>query len=237
MPQIIVPKRLPEGVPASSVEAIKRLIRSRRQVFGVPGASLTWGIEGSSSSDVGAGIEGEKMTAKILNAWVTKHPSALVFHSVLWPGVEGDTDHIVVVGNHLLLIDSKRWKSKRKYSVTASGSILRGTVAFPEGNVKMVPALKAWRQVLESKVARVSGVVCVAQDEVFVPYDENWRKAPYKLVTAEKLEEYLDRFVERDVAQRNKDVIDLATVSTVAVRLVKPRDRRSEFINTKAFKK
>ena len=36
----------------------------------------------------------------------------------------------------------------------------------------------------------------IAQNEVFVPYDNNWYKSPFKLVTAEQLPEFLDNFTE-----------------------------------------
>lgn len=235
MPRLITPAKLPQGVPSSALEATKRLIKEGRQVFGVPAASLTWGIEGKVSTDVGAGIEGEKKTALILGEWVKKHPTALVFHSVLWPGVEGDTDHIVIIGKQFILIDSKRWKSKRTYSVTAKGEIMRGKVPFPEGKVKMGGALRSWRDVVGART-RVSGLVCVAQDEVFVPYDQNWKKAPYRLVTAEKLDEFLDNFVEKNAPGEKADFVDLGIVMEVIFRLVKPRDRRSELINTQAWK-
>lgn len=235
MPKLINPVKLPEGVPSSALETTKRLIKEGRQVFGVPAASLTWGIDGKVSAEVGAGIEGEKKTALILGEWVKKHPTALVFHSVVWPGVEGDTDHVVIIGKQFMLIDSKRWKSKRTYSVTAKGEIMRGKVPFPEGKVKMGGALHSWRQIIGSR-ARVSGLVCVAQDEVFVPYDQNWKKAPYRLVTAEKLDEFLDNFVTKNAPPEKSDFIDLGIAMEAVSRLVKPRDRRAELINTQAWK-
>lgn len=234
--RLLKPSTPPSGVTERALYHIEQLVKSGRQVYGVPAASLTWGIDGEGGEEVNAGIEGEKKTGKILAEWVKRHPDALVFHSVRWPGSEGDTDHMVVVGRNVILIDSKRWKAKRKYSVTARGSILRGTVAFPEGNVKMLPAMKSWREVF-GKGVRVQGVVCISQDEVFVPYDENWRKAPFKLVTAEKLEEFLDRHLERNIKKENRNVFDMGIISKIAVRLVKPRNRRAEVINLKAAKK
>lgn len=234
MPRLIIPKQLPGNVPSSALEATKRLIKTGRQVYGVPAASLTWGVDGKVSEEVGAGIEGEKKTALILGEWVKKHPTALVFHSVMWPGVEGDTDHVIVIGKQVILVDSKRWKSKRTYSVTAKGEIMRGKVHFPEGKVKMNGALASWRKIIGSR-ARVSGLVCVAQDEVFVPYDQNWKKAPYRLVTAEKLDEFLDNFVTKNAPPEKSDFVDLGVVMEFISRLVKPRDRRAEVINSKAL--
>lgn len=213
----------------------KRIIKTNTQVFGTPGASLTWGIEGSDGGQVTAGGEGEKQVAKELDKIVAKYPNVKVFHSVEWPGSVGDTDHMMIIGNTVLIIDAKRWKAKRKYSVTPKGEILRGTVAFPEGKVKMMPAMKAWRAELGKK-ARVLGMVCIAQEEVFVPYDQNWAKAPYRLVTAEKFEEFIDKFIAKQKPEHlnaeNDDIL-----LTIATRVIKARNRRRELINLDAMKR
>lgn len=203
-----------------------------QQVYGTPGASLSWGIEGADSGAVESGAEGEKQVAKILNEFVKTLPKAKVFHSVEWPGSQGDTDHMLVIGNLVIIIDAKRWKAKRKYSVTAKGAILRGTVPFPEGKVKMIPAMKAWNKVLP-KEAKVVGVVCVAQQEVFVPYDRNWHTAPYRLVTAEKLTEYLEGFIKKQTKYTAKPNANL--LSMIATRVIKARNRRAEIINLSAM--
>ena len=189
-------------------------------MFGTPGASLTWGIDGANKGDVGAGLQGELATGKILNPYAERR-GVTVFHSVRWPGnTDGDTDHILLSGTNVIIIDSKRWMSKRKYSVTAKGAIMRGTVRFPEGKVKMLPALASWRQVLP-RGTRVTGVVCVASKEVFVPYDEHWRAAPFKLVTLEKLTDFLDRNLPTPAPAEKKAEPYIAL--PILQRLIKPK--------------
>lgn len=207
-------------------EAIQ-LIKSGNQIFGTHGASLTWGIDGEMGDEVTAGGEGEKQVGKLLDAYVAEHPGMRVFHSVAWPGSVGDTDHMLVVGKLILIIDAKRWKGKRKYSVTPKGAILRGTVPFPEGKVKMMPAMQSWRSEL-GKDVKIMGVVCIAQQEVFVPYDKNWLSAPYRLVTAEKLHEYLDRLIPQSKPAAMKT--SGTTLLTIAEKTIKARDRRREII-------
>lgn len=214
------------------------LSQGDQRTFGSPGASLTWGIGGQRGGVVSAGLEGEKMTAKILDAFV-QNPNTRnmrVFHSAQWPGSNGDTDHLIVMGNLVLLVDSKRWKAKRKYSVTPKGAILRGTVNFPEGKVKMVPALASWKKVLP-KEAKVYGIVCVAQKEVFVPQDKNWYKAPFRLVTVEKLISHVVDTIKREqkkspgiVEGYNKEIL-----TTIGSNLVKPRNRLEELLNKEAL--
>lgn len=204
------------------------LLKAKQRVFGEPGASLTWGIDGSVSSQSTAGSQGEKQVGKLLDAYAEKNRKVFIFHSSQWPGSKGDTDHILVCGNLMLIIDAKRWKSKRKYSVTANGTVLRGTVAFPEGKVKMMPAMASWRKEL-GKGIKVMGVVCIAQEEVFVPYDKNWHSAPYRLVTAERLEEYLDKFLANSKPAQEKP--NLQMLVTIGEKIIKARNRRREIIN------
>lgn len=205
------------------------LIRAKQRVFGQPGASLTWGIGGSNSAAVTAGGEGEKQVGKILNEYAENNPGVFIFHSTQWPGSKGDTDHILICGKLMLIIDAKRWKGKRKYSVTPKGTILRGTVPFEEGKVKMMPAMAAWRKELEREV-KVMGVVCIAQEEVFVPYDKNWHSAPYRLVTAEKLVEYLDQLLSK--SKQAKEKPSGKVLLNITEKVIKARDRRSEIIKT-----
>ena len=224
-----------KGMPGVVVAKISQLMSTPKRIYGTPAASLTWGIAGSATGDVTAGSEGEKQTAKILEAFAAKHADVRVFHSVRWPGSKGDTDHMVVIGNHVIIIDSKRWMSSRKYSVTAKGTILRGTVPFPEGKVKMIPSLKAWREKLPTGV-KLTGVISISQEKVFVPYDRNWYKAPFKLVTAENLEEYLTKYKEKQKAD-TIGYIDINIIEPIITNLIKARDRRSEIINLAAMKR
>lgn len=232
--KLAIPPQLPTGVTQRAFDTVLRLVKNGQQVFGTPSSSLTWGIGDEKIGDeVKAGIEGEKMTAGVLEDWIKSYPNVLLFNSVRWPGVEGDSDHMLLVGRQIVIIDSKRWKSKRKYSVMPNGSIKRGTVPFPEGNVKMLPAMKSWAKIFQKGI-RIHGIVCVAQDEVFVPYDENWKRAPFKLVTIEQLPSFLDGFIKRQ-SERDKMLVDAGLAASLAIRLIKPRDRRSELINVKGI--
>lgn len=206
-------------------QQVKAQIEAGKKVFGTPAASLTWGIDGNRMIPVlEAGKEGERQTAETLDKLANEIPEMFVFHSLSWPESSGDTDHIVVYGNLVLVIDSKRWKSSRKYSITAKGGILRGTVPFPEGRVKIGYALKVWRGKLPK--AKVYGVVTIAQEKVYVVRDKNWYKAPYSLVENEKLEDYLRNLFSKNPPKG----VSGKVLITLGLLLVKARDRRSELI-------
>lgn len=209
--------------PLSLIQTREQL--RARQIFGTPGASLTWGIEKAKHGDVAMGLEGEKMTARYLDAYTTTHPGVYVFHSTTWPGSEQhDTDHLVLRGDQVILVDSKRWKAKRKYSVTPTGAILRGTVRFPEGRVRIQAAKTAWQRALPNG-ARISAVVCIAQEKVFVPYDDNWKRAPFRLVAAENLPEMLDRLFSKPVTP-NGAQLEPHLARLILPRLVTPKPPR-----------
>lgn len=216
-----------------SKDELKALIQSGQKVFGVPAASLSWGIDGNRmKASLIPGIEGEKMTAKILDDYANSHKGVYVFHSLSWPESNGDTDHILVYKDLVVVIDAKRWKSQRKYSVTDKGSIKRGTVAFPQGRVKIGYALKAWRKKIPKDV-KVTGIVSIAQQKVFVSRDKNWYKASFRLVEAEKLGEQLDYLLTNH--KTASEGVSGALLMYLAKLLVKPRDILEDLLNKEAL--
>lgn len=211
---------------AKQVEEL--FIGNTTRVFGSPGASLTYGINGRRNTDVMiAGKEGENATAKILDELVNKTPDLYVFHSLRWPESNGDTDHILVYKDMIIIIDSKRWKGSRKYSVSHRGEVLRGTVNFPEGKVKIAGAMGVWRRKLPKMT--VKGIVAIAQEKVFVVRDKNWYKAAFRLVEEEKLAtEILNQISHHRIVAGYTSNLD--ALKTLASFLVKPRDPRAGLI-------
>lgn len=207
------------------LDKLKDLIKSGETIFGDPAACLTWGIDGNRMlPQLQFGIEGEKQTASTLKSIAENNPGMFIFHSLSWPESSGDTDHVVIYGNNLIVIDSKRWKKARKYSVTASGTILRGTVPFDSGKVKVRYAVNHWKKLFPEM--KVTGVVTIAQEKVFVSRDRNWYTAPYRLVENEKLAEFLTETFEKT---RNKQVSG-STLVKLGAYCIKERDRRAEII-------
>ncbi|MGH3939537.1 MAG: nuclease-related domain-containing protein [Pseudonocardiaceae bacterium] len=61
-----------------------------------------------------SGLLGEALTGELLENYVTRIPSARIFHSLAWPGsATADVDHAVLCGRRLMLIDSQRWEPRR----------------------------------------------------------------------------------------------------------------------------
>jgi hypothetical protein len=221
--------KLPTPVPLYDKETFAEAYKKGTKIFGVPGAALTWGIDGIKGISSEIGKTGEEATANVLKEYSEKHEGVYVFHSIMLPESTGDTDHIVVYGNNVIIIDSKRWKSVRKYGISASGHVLRGTVAFPEGKVKTLFSIQKWKKVLSKNT--VQGIVCIAQEKIFVTRDRNWYRAPFRLVEIEKLEEQLDYLLKPSVKPED----NYAILSMLACSTVKARDLRSEVIRPNAL--
>jgi hypothetical protein len=207
------------------------LLKSGEVVFGTPGASLTWGINGVKGLSSVIGINGEEQTAKALKEYAEKNKGVYIFHSLMWPNSSGDTDHVLVYKNMIIVIDSKRWKSVRKYGISSNGFVLRGRTPFPEGKVRMLYALNRWREALKS--VKVFGVVCIAQEKVFVTRDQNWYRAPYRLVEIEKLHEQLDFLIKKEDAAAGDNY---ALLKFLSKRVIKARNLRAELISEEALK-
>lgn len=209
---------------------VKEILQSGKKTLGEPAASLTWGIDGNRAIPaLTAGIEGEKQTASLLDRLARENKDLFVFHSLSWPESAGDTDHVLLYGNLLLIIDSKRWKSARKYSIKPNGTIMRGTVPFESGRVKIGSAVKVWRKKFPS--LNVYGIVTIAQEKVYVTRDSNWYKAPYRLVEHDKLEEFLGEMFEKHKPTGNPSGKILTELGLL---LVKARDKREGLIRVGA---
>lgn len=224
----------PDYLYKNQTEVLQALAKSH--FMGVPAASLTWGIDGNrTKASLTPGIEGEKQTARLLKRIIKKYPSVYAFNSLSWPDSNGDTDHILVYEDLVIIIDSKRWKSKRKYSVTAKGVVKRGTVGFPEGRVKLPYAVHAWRNKLPVK-ARIQGYICIAQEKVFIVKDGAWYKAPFRLTSLETLEEQIDYAIshhKKNAHFTDDDRIRLLTF--FGGLLVEPRDILSNLISSEKY--
>lgn len=135
----------------------------------------------------------------------------------------GDTDHVLIIGNFVIIIDSKNWKSRKRYSINDKGEVIRGNSTFPGGKISTVRASKLWAEALKPHRATISSVVNISAEKVAVTRDRNWWKQPYRLVTMELLEEFLDNVWEK-LPEQAKDTINVNLVASVVANTIKPYD-------------
>ena len=230
-------------------QAIHQALQDGRRHFGVAGASLTHQIDNPAITSnfkpgaIKAGILGEQKTSKVIRQWMTRYPAAVLIDSVhikdtpqkphtsTWAGDgyddKPDTDHVLIIGSHVILIDSKAWKSKRKYTVNDKGVVLRGGRTFPGGNVHARQAAHLWSRHLGGSV-KVNSIVCVSSDKVFVQFKKEWPRQGFQLVSLDNLTRTLDYRVGR-MSPKDTGRIRTPLVAEVAALCIKPYMRFQEF--------
>lgn len=225
------------------IDLVEKMLENNRRYFGSSGASLTHQINNPAYEDKGidptlarAGLEGEHKTSRLLLEWMKDKPNVVLIDSVHLKnyGKEeyneetgtleaGDTDHVLVIGNFVIIIDSKNWKGRRRYTINDKGEVLRGNSTFPGGKISTLRASKLWAEALKPYRVTVSSIVNITADKVTITRNRNWWKQPYRLVSLEQLEEFLDDVWEKLPASL-KTTINVNLVASIASNALKPYD-------------
>lgn len=212
-----------------------------RRVFGSSGASLTHQVSDPDYQNIGidsnlaqVGLDGEHKTSKIMRDWIKDKPNVVIVDSVHIKGAGkeevdeetgaldgGDTDHVVIVGNYIILVDSKNWKGKKRYNVTEKGTVTRMNKSFSGGQVHTMKSVMLWQRYLAQFRPTFNAIICITSDDITIVRDRNWWKQSFKLVSKEELVDLLDKFYER-IPQEQKEKINTNLVSDVVIQAIKP---------------
>ena len=223
------------------LDIVEKILKKGKRAFGSSGASLTHQISNPVYKDVGinaslasVGLAGEHTTTKILKKWIEDKPSAVIVDSVHVKGAGkeelnedtgvldgGDTDHVLIIGDYVILIDSKNWKGKRKYGINSEGEVIRSGKPFPGGKVHAKQALYLWRKFLTPHRPSFNSIITITSEKVFVVRDVNWWKQQFKVVTMEELPEFLDK-VWKQIPDSSKNKINVNLVSDIVINAIKP---------------
>jgi len=251
-----------EGVKPEVAKAVEKMLRGGRRYFGSSGASLThqaynpdWkGKSGLKPELVKVGLDAERSTTKILQKWIEDKPNAVLIDSCHirgWGKEEvvdeelglidtGDTDHVLIIGDEVILIDTKRWKSgtdqfPRAYTVGDDGKVLRSGKDFPGGGVHMRQAVHMWLEYLHED-ASLTGIVLINAEKTQVFRNRNWYTQIYRLVELARFEELLNEKWNKYIDDYDKTHINTTLVSQVVVSAVKPYDEFSRIISEKGLR-
>lgn len=242
-----------EGVKPEIALEIEKMLKDGRRYFGSSGASLThqafnpeYAEKGIDTSLAKIGLEGERDTTTFLKKWMEDKPNVVLVDSVHVRGAGkeeideetgiiegGDTDHVMIIGDEVILIDTKRWKKKTNYEIADDGKVLRAKKNFPGGNVHMRQAIHLWLDYLYED-AKITGLVVINTEEITVFRTRNWYVQPYRLVELERLEELLNSKWD-DIEDYDKETINTSLVAQVALSAVKPYDVYSRVFNMKTL--
>lgn len=255
--EIIVnpPKRGIEGVKPEVADGIAKMLVKGRRYFGSSGAALShqcfnpeWENKGIKPELAKIGLEGERDTTRLLKKWIKDKPGAVLVDSAHIRGMGkeevvdeelglmdgGDTDHIIIIGSEVILVDTKRWKSKKNYSVGDNGEALRTNKPFPGGNLHMRQAIHLWLDYLDED-ASVTGIVCINAEETVVFRNRNWYTQSYRLVELDRFEDLLNE-KWKIIDDYDKTHINSTLVSQVAISAVAPFDPYDRVFSKEALR-
>lgn len=209
------------------------------------------GTAGFKPQLVEAGLTGERETSLIIREVMEKYPNAVLCDSVHIRGSENndelsagpedgeiedngfyddgkDTDHVLIIGDHVFIIDSKRWRKKARYTVNDKYQVLRNNKPFPGGNVRASAAKYLWKEYLHDPVS-VSSLVVVNNEEVSTFRNKAWFKSPFKLVDIGRFDDLLEKEVKK---LKPGSHIRTDLVSQVALSCIAPYDPYKEFLKS-----
>ena len=155
------------NVSEKKVNIVSKALHKGKRHFGVAGASLTWLTspkkkdlmpEGWKPQVIEEAKLAEQRTSTTIRDWMKDKPAAVLIDSVHIRGIGeenvvdeetgmvegGDTDHVLIIGGAIFIIDTKNWRKKATYTVGGDGKVLRNNKPFPGGKVRLDNAVHRW---------------------------------------------------------------------------------------------
>ncbi len=257
--RVSVPAGTVGGVSPAAVDKVTAMVQAGRRYFGSAGAAMTkatfdtdWAkAHHVKHSDAEAQLDGERDGTAVLRRWMDDKPGVVLLDSLHVPGLgdfvapapgvedpppfpqPGDTDHIMVVGSEVILVDWAVWGKKPSVSIDEGGSVRRAGKPFHGSHPVMAEAVDRWLNYL-AETACITALVCVAGEESKVLRNKAWYSQMFRVVEQSRLVEFLD---EKWSLIDPSDVgrIDVELLSQLVVRCMKPYDPRSRAFNMEAL--
>lgn len=248
MPTLPVPPRIVEDNKLNNQKLLdvtkKFIITQGRRYFGEAAMGLTNQLNnpkyksmGVNVKSISAGIEGEKATSKVLKEWIKNKPNAILIDSIhLRPdtpeeefdeetgeiNILGDTDHLIIIANKIILIDSKNWKEKTTYTVSEN-QVLRNKKPFKGNSPKMRQAKYLWKKFYQDYNIDIECFVCISNPNTIIMRDREWWSADYKFVNHKTLTYFLDElYNEEELGNEKNNYINIELVAKSITGLQKP---------------
>lgn len=244
-----------EGVRQPVAKKIEEMLRKGRRHFGSSGAFFTHQASSPEFAEreeinktlAKEYLEGERDTTKVIKQWMKNKPSAVLIDAVSVPDWEDDevnteagiidggaTSHALVIGTEVILIDTRRWKKKKNYSLADDGSALMTNKSFDVSDVKMRESIMMWLEYLDEE-ASLTGFVCVNTEEASVTRNRNWYTQNYRLVEIDRFIELLDE-KWKTIEDYDRTHINSTLVSQIVIRAIKPFDPYTKVFSANAMK-
>lgn len=248
MPTLPVPPRIIEDNKLNNQKLLdvtkKFIITKGMRYFGEAAMGLTnqlnnpkYKVMGVNVKSISAGIEGEKATSKVLKEWIKNKPNAILIDSIhLRPdtpeeefdeetgeiNILGDTDHLIIIANKIILIDSKNWKEKTTYTVSEN-QVLRNKKSFKGNSPKMRQAKYLWKKFYQDYNIDIECFVCISNPNTIIMRDREWWSADYKFVNHKTLTYFLDElYNEEELGNEKNNYINIELIAKAITGLQKP---------------
>ena len=248
MPTLPVPPRIVEDNKLNNQKLLdvtkKFIITKGMRYFGEAAMGLTNQLNnpkyksmGVNVKSISAGIEGEKATSKVLKEWIKNKPNAILIDSIhLRPdtpeeefdeetgeiNILGDTDHLIIIANKIILIDSKNWKEKTTYTVSEN-QVLRNKKPFKGNSPKMRQAKYLWKKFYQDYNIDIECFVCISNPNTIIMRDREWWSADYKFVNHKTLTYFLDElYNEEELGNEKNNYINIELIAKAITGLQKP---------------
>lgn len=134
---------LATGVVIWLVRRHRAMERAQRALTDEFGTTVAFGRPGTEPDQWP-----ERLTADLLERYLTRLSNVRVFHGLAWPGsVFADVDHAVLAGRRLVLVESKAWLPGH-YATDETGTLWRNDRRFRGGATRLPEAIDAYRDLL-----------------------------------------------------------------------------------------
>lgn len=162
---------------------LTQLHLSKNAIFGVPAAGTT----STSKQNVNnhKGSFGEAIIGNILNLIAIETPGLHVCHSVHMPeGHEGETDHVIIYKNKIILVETKAFSSYNAFSVSRDGFLKAGRAGERKRSVPDSNAFKKVAFYQERFPNRhVQSILAITRDRI-TTFSENGK---YKVASLDNI--------------------------------------------------
>lgn len=179
-------------------------ILTNHQVIGRPGSSLDTSDLDNEATQVGQ--VGEQITSAAIEGLMSVGNANILFNSLRVPGMpKADLDHVVLIGNLVIIADSKNWR-RGSYEVV-QGNVWRDGQPFEGGSVAIGLFRLALEEYLESEGGVQARVVLVNQEA-----QVNGQQTLEPQCRLTGIEEFLD-----EIVSQSETVRDLPTARTISL--------------------
>ena len=263
------------GVSQKALDLVTRLVSgpNRRTYFGSSGASLTHQVNDAAFAekhhvnvDKGASsLKGTRDVTTFLKKWLADKPNTVLIDCVSWPGsdpvsyrddevadedagyipLSQETDHVVLVGSDMWLIDDLVAKDKKNFSIAPQetdsydreigSQLLMSGHPFWASDLRAREAYRPWVNDIRDPNINIFTDVVIDNHEIHIDKFLPWYNAPYRAVGIDDYDDFLTtRWEETD--DEMKSCVNPFTVAQVVAHCVKPYDPYKNFLSSQALK-